>query len=247
MPALPLDPAALTVFLFATFAAALVAGLAGFAFGVTAAAIWLYVLTPAQSAVLIAAYAVMIQSYSTWKLRHAVRPARIWPYLLGGALGVPLGAEILRGVPADPLRAGIGALVVLYCVYAFARPRWSVGEWGGRWADGGAGLLGGVLGPSAGLGALPPVIWRTARGGPKDEQKATFQPVAVGIFLMVLAWLGGVGQIESETVALFAIGIPAAWAGNVLGHKWYGRIGETDFRRVVLGLLLVSGVVLMAR
>jgi hypothetical protein len=40
----------LTLFLSATFAAALVAGLAGFAFGLVAAAVWLHVLTPLQTA-----------------------------------------------------------------------------------------------------------------------------------------------------------------------------------------------------
>jgi hypothetical protein len=40
----------LTMFLAATFAAALVAGLAGFAFGLVAAAVWLHILTPLQTA-----------------------------------------------------------------------------------------------------------------------------------------------------------------------------------------------------
>ena len=44
--------AQLAVYLVATFAAALVTGLAGFAFGLIAAAVWLHVLTPIQSATL---------------------------------------------------------------------------------------------------------------------------------------------------------------------------------------------------
>lgn len=241
------DPVVWTLFVVSTFAGALVAGLAGFAFGLIAAAIWLHILTPAQTVTLIAAYAVMIQGYSTWKLRHALRPRRLWPFLLGGALGIPLGAEILRDVPADPLRAGVGVFIVLYCVQALARPKWSVGAWGGRAADGGVGFLGGVLGGATGLGAILQALWCAARGWPKDEQRATFQPVALGTFLMTLLWFGGIGVIDEATVWLFAAGVPAMAAGNWLGLKWYARLGETEFRRVVLGLVLLSGLALVLR
>jgi hypothetical protein len=59
----------------ATFAAALVAGLAGFAFGLIAAAIWLHILTPLQTATLIVGYGLIVQGYAVWKLRQAP-PAR---------------------------------------------------------------------------------------------------------------------------------------------------------------------------
>ena len=44
------SPFELSIFLVATFAGALVAGLSGFAFGLVAASIWLYILTPLQTA-----------------------------------------------------------------------------------------------------------------------------------------------------------------------------------------------------
>ena len=46
----------LTIFLAATFASALVAGLSGFAFGLIAASLWLYVISPLQTAALIIAF-----------------------------------------------------------------------------------------------------------------------------------------------------------------------------------------------
>ena len=240
-----LDHAGLALFLMATFAAALVAGLAGFAFGLVAVAIWLHVLTPVQTVILVAAYALLIQGYSTWKLRHALSGARLWPFLAGGFLGVPIGGELLRWVPADHFRAAVGVFMVLFCVYALARPKWTVGEWGGRAADGGAGFAGGILGGATGLGGILPTVWCTARGWPKDEQRAVFQPVAVGTFLLTLLWLGGTAAIDAETARLFLAGLPAVLAGTWLGLKWYRRLGENAFRQVVLGLLLVSGLALV--
>ena len=54
----------LTLFLMATFAGAFVAGLSGFAFGLVAASLWLYVLTPLQSASLIIGFGLLVQGYS---------------------------------------------------------------------------------------------------------------------------------------------------------------------------------------
>src|SRR5713101_6299147 len=84
----------LALFIGATFAAALVAGMAGFAFGLVAAAVWLHVLTPLQTTTLIVAFGLIVQGYSVWKLRRALKPARLLPFLLGGALGLPLGVEL---------------------------------------------------------------------------------------------------------------------------------------------------------
>ena len=86
----------LALFSAGTFAAAFVTGLAGFAFGIIAAAVWLHFLAPAQVAPLIAAFALIVQGASVWKLRRAVRFGRIWPFVLGSAIGIPLGAELLR-------------------------------------------------------------------------------------------------------------------------------------------------------
>ena len=62
----------LPLFLLATFAGALVAGLSGFAFGLVVSAIWLYILTPLQTATLIIAFGLIVQGYSVWKLRGAL-------------------------------------------------------------------------------------------------------------------------------------------------------------------------------
>ncbi len=64
----------LSIFLLATFAAALVAGLAGFAFGLIAAATWLHVLSPSDTAALIVGFGLFAPGVAVWKLRRA-RPA----------------------------------------------------------------------------------------------------------------------------------------------------------------------------
>ena len=106
---LPLD---LAIFLTATFVGALVAGLSGFAFGLVAASIWLYILTPLQTATLIIAFGLIVQGYSVWKLRHALHWGKLWPFLIGAAIGVPIGVNILTWANPAHVRAGIGVFLV---------------------------------------------------------------------------------------------------------------------------------------
>ena len=90
----------LAIYLTATFAAALVTGVAGFAFGLIAAAVWLHVLTPIQTATLIIAFGLVVQGISVWKLRHALRWRRLWPVLARCGLWCALGRCHSRLDPA---------------------------------------------------------------------------------------------------------------------------------------------------
>src|SRR5947209_19318046 len=81
----------LPLFLFATSAGAFIAGLSGFAFGLVAASLWLYILTPTQSAALIIAFGRLVQGYSVWKLWRALDWRKLWPFVAEAAFGVPAG------------------------------------------------------------------------------------------------------------------------------------------------------------
>jgi uncharacterized protein len=233
------------IFLVATFAGALVAGLSGFAFGLIAASIWLYILDPLQTASLIMAFGLIVQGYSVYKLRSAVNWKKLWPFVLGAALGVPFGVAILSWANPAHVRAGVGAFLILYSLYALFRPAIAPIKAGGAMADAGVGFLNGVLGGMTGLAGILVTLWCGLRGWPKDVQRAVFQPVAVAIFLMSAVWIGASGAVTPDTVKLFLLGLPALLAGTWLGLKLFGRLDEAAFRKVVLALLLGSGAVLM--
>ena len=106
------------LFLSGTFLAALVAGIGGFAFGIVAAGVWLYILSPLQTASLIMGLGLVVQGYSVWKLRDALSWSRLAPLLIGTAFGVPLGVFALAHADPHYLRLGIG--VVLQSVWLAA-------------------------------------------------------------------------------------------------------------------------------
>jgi len=235
------------LFLSGTFFAALVAGLGGFAFGIVAAGIWLYILTPLQTATLIMSLGLVVQGYSVWKLRHALDWRRLTPLLFGTAFGVPLGVIMLAHADPHYLRFGTGAVLVVFSLYGLLRPAIKPIKAAAHAADLGAGFLNGVLGGATSLAGIIVVIWSQLRGWAKDEQRAAFQPVGVATFAMSAAWLGGRGSIPHEVPRLFAVALPVLLAGTWLGLKLYGKLDEAQFRKVVLILLLTSGTVLLFR
>lgn len=235
----------LLLFNAATFAAALVAGIAGFAFGIIAAAVWLHFLPPAQAASLIIAYGLFVQAVAVWKLRRSLQWRRLMPFLIGGAIGVPLGVALVRWLPASQLRLAIGALLVLFCLYNLFRPKVAPITTPNRFADAAVGILNGAIGGATGLAGIAMVVWSGLRGWTPPEQRAVFQPAGVAVFVMAGGWLGGAGMVAGETIRLFLIGLPALAIGTWAGLKLFGKLDEAKFRRVVLMLLLLSGVSLV--
>jgi uncharacterized protein len=58
-------------------------------------------------------------------------------------------------------------------------------------------------------------------------------------------WLGISGATSTDTAWLFVLGLPVLLAGTWVGLKLYGHLDEAGFRKVVLLLLLVSGIALV--
>ncbi len=116
---------------------------------------------------------------------------------------------------------------------------------GGAAADAAVGVFNGILGGATGLAGIIVTIWCGVRGWPKDVQRTAFQPTGVAVFAMRAVWLGTRGEIGRETIWLFVMGLPALAAGIWLGLKLYGRFDESGFRKVVLFLLLGSGLALV--
>ena len=239
-----MDGTVLGFFLLAAFLGAVTTGIAGFAMGLVVSGIWLHILTPVQTVTLMVSYSVLLQGYGVWKLRHALSWRKVAPFIIGGAIGVPIGAMLLAYVSPAYLRAGVGLVLLLYSIYYLARPALEPVQ-GGVPADLGIGFLNGLLGGLTGLVGIVVVIWCQLRGWPKDVQRAVFQPVIITTSAMTVVWLGASGAITADTVKLFLLGLPMLLAGTWVGMRLYGRLDEASFRKVVLVLLLLSGIFLV--
>ena len=233
------------VFAGAAFAAALVAGVSGFAFAPIAASVWLHLFTPLETATLTIGYNILVNGYGTWRMRHAFDWSRLWPLVLGGCPGVVIGVSVLRWADPSTMRIAIAVFLVLYALYGLLRPAFKP-IIAGRALDVAAGFVGGLLGSMAGFPGILVVVWCSLRGWSKDEQRAVFQPMSVALLMFAAVTLIAGGSVTTTTVERFLIGLPALLLGTWAGFKLYGRVDEAMFRRVLLILLLASGVFILS-
>jgi uncharacterized membrane protein YfcA len=226
--------------------AGFVQGLSGFAFGLVAMGVWAWSVSPQLAGPMVVFGSLIGQLLSIHSVRANIDLRRLLPFILGGVVGVPLGAAALPHLDATLFKFGVGVLLAIYCpVMLFTRELPRI-RGGGRIADGVAGLIGGVMGGIGGLTGPAPTLWCTLRHWSRDAQRAVIQSFNLAMHTLTLTVYAVDGAITAETGRMFAIVAPALVVPCLLGAKLYSRVSELQFRRMVLGLLLLSGLGLLA-
>jgi uncharacterized protein len=239
-----MDELNLALFLTAAFFGGLTSGLSGFAMGLVVSGVWLHIISPGQNALLIVLCGLVTQGSGIWRVRHAMKWQAVAPFIIGGAIGVPAGTALLTTVDPKTLRLTMGVLLVIYSLYSLVRPALKPVQ-GGIPADFGVGVANGLIGGMTGLGGIAVTVWCQLRGGPKDAQRAIFQPVMFATFVMSAVSFAVARAYTAETMKLYALALPALIAGIWSGLRLYGKLDDAGFRKTILLLLLVAGVSLI--
>jgi uncharacterized membrane protein YfcA len=226
--------------------AGFVNGLSGTGYALAALGFWLHAMSPATAAPLAAICAVGGHIQSLPRIWHGVRWPRLWPFLLCGLIGVPIGTALLGRVAVQPLKLAVGMLLIAYCAWVQFMRRAPVVRRGGRIADGVVGFIGGVMGGIASLSGPAPMIWAQLRGMPKDELRGVNQPYNMSILAAAIVSAALSGLVDRTLLIWTAFCLPATVIGAHIGLAFYGRVNEIQFRRIVLALLAFSGLTLIA-
>jgi uncharacterized membrane protein YfcA len=226
-------------------AAGFVNGLSGTGYALAALGFWLQAMSPLTAAPLTALCGVVGHIQSLPRIWSGVRWPRLWPMLAAGIVGVPIGTMLLEHVRPNPLKVGVGILLILYSAWmAFVR-RPPIITGGGRAADAVVGFTGGVMGGMASLSGPAPAIWAQLRGFGKNEQRGVNQPYNMSVLLLALVSAAVAGFLDRTFFIWAAICVPTTLIGARIGLTLYGRVNDAQFRRIILSLLGLSGVTLI--
>ncbi len=221
-------------------------GLSGFAFALVAMSIWAWVLDPAIAAVLVVFGATTGQVMGAISTRLRFDARRAAPYLVGGLIGIPIGVRVLPYLDPHTFKFGLGTFLVLWCPTMLtirSLPRITAG---GRAADGVIGVMGGIMGGIGGVSGPIPTLWITMRGYGKDIERALIQTFNLAILSCTLVVYTVSGLVTVDLLPLFGVVAAAVLLPSWLGARLYKGIADVAFRRIVLCLLAVSGVMLIA-
>jgi uncharacterized membrane protein YfcA len=239
------DSGVILLVLAGAFAGGFVSGLSGFAFVMVALGFWAHRLEPAVVAPLLVACSAAAQVHSISALRKSLRFDLALPYILGAMAGIPVGVWLLAWIQPEPFKLVVGIFLLVYGALMLWIGPIKPMHWGGRASDVAVGWIGGVMAGIAGLSGAVPTIWMGLRGWSRDDQRGAFQPFILTVQLATLGAFAIGGFLTLEVGTLFLLALPAMAAGVALGVGLYRRIDDVQFRRVVLWLLLVSGVTLV--
>jgi uncharacterized membrane protein YfcA len=233
------------VLLFGALAGGFVSGLAGFGTALMALGIWLYVVPPEVAVPLVLICSIIAQTSTLPSIWRSIDFKLVWPFLVGGLAGVPLGTFLIAYADPRLFKLSVGILLLVFPAALYFQRAPVALSIGGRVADTAIGFAGGVLGGLAGLSGPVPILWASVRGWGKEERRGLFQTFNWTILTAALIAQAGSGLITRETMWLALLVLPATIGGAWLGSRTYHALSDANFRDVVLGLLFLSGVTLV--
>jgi uncharacterized protein len=221
--------------------AGFVQGLSGFAFTMVAMSIWAWTVEPHLAAATAVFGGMAGQIFAVVAIRRGFDARMLIPLLLGAACGIPLGVAILPNLDANLFKTLLGAILVVTCpIMLVAAQLPKIGA-DGRLADGLVGLVGGVLGGIGGFTGITPTLWYTLRGLEKDRLRSIVQNFNLATLTTTMGAYVVSGIATAAMIPIFAIVLPAMLIPWWIGSRVYIGIDEAMFRRVVLGLLTITG------
>ena len=150
---------------------------------------------------------------------------------------------ILRFVPQDGFKAGLGILLIavgLYNLRTSVLPRLKhIG-----WAHG-FGFVSGMLGAAYNVNAAPVAVYGVLRRWPPEHFRATLQGYFLPSTLLIVASHGLAGLWTGDVFGYYLPAVPAVILAVVLGRFIGARIAPDRFQRVLYVALMAFGMMLL--
>jgi hypothetical protein len=240
-----MDVGASALIFVGALAGGFVSGLAGFGTALMALGLWLYVLPPSLAVPLVLICSVVAQSSTLPAMWKSFDLTLVWPFIIGGLAGVPVGTMLVAHADPKVFKLTIGVFLLLFPIALYFNRTPMAFRFGGRIADAAIGFAGGILGGLAGLSGPLPIFWASIRGWGKDERRGIFQIYNLTVLLAALCVQAATGLIGESAIRPALLAFPGTIIGAWLGARLYHALSDRNFTDVVLGLLVLSGAALL--
>ena len=169
---------------------------------------------------------------------------RLWPLLLGLAIGIRLDGDMMTGPYARYGTVLIGVLLVTYAIVSLRKFTVTVRPQDEKWVGGVIGLTTGVISGATGVQVVPSMPFMQALGMKKDELIQ-----ALGVFFTVATLvqafnLSAAGLLNESTALPGVIALACSFTGMAIGQTVRTRLEPDTFRRWFLISMIVLGIYL---
>jgi uncharacterized membrane protein YfcA len=228
------------------FLGALVSGFSGFAFSAVAGAVLIHIFEPHATIPLMMGCSIISQLFTMVALRRSVQFGTNPILLASGLFGVAVTVTLVTYFSGQTLRWLFGAFLAFYACYLLIRTPTARLSFSGPWSQCLVGTLGGAVGVVTAMPGAVPSIWCEMRGYTKEQQRGTVQPFIVAMQIVALALFAlSPAGLPSTFASMLVIALPPLMLGTWLGALAFQRVDGHVFRKAVLLLLIVSGLVML--
>jgi len=244
-----LTPQIIALTLAGAAAGGFVNGLAGFGTGLFALGFWLQAFPPLEAVALSVVTATVTGLQGAWVVRHEIRAnlGRLMRFLVPALFGIPLGVSLLILIEPRVLKLVIAGFLLFYGGFFLLRGALPTMDRTHPAVEAVVGFFSGVLGGLAGLSGVFMVTWCAMRPWPRRQTRALLQPFNLVVLVVTSVILAVRGAYSVALLPALGLAIVTAMLSAQIGIFAFHRMGDTQFRWVLIGLMFVSGLALGLR
>ena len=185
------------------------------------------------------ALTILVRNWRQVNLKSA------WRLIAATLAGIPLGLFLLKNADETILKVILACVLILFSTYRLFHPRLLFLR-NDKWAFV-FGFIAGILGGGFNTNGPPVVIYGTLRQWSPQSFRATLQGYFFPTGLFILAGHGMAGLWTNRILRLYLFALPVVLLAVFIGGKIYRVIPESKFDRIIYGLLLVMGLLLIGQ
>lgn len=212
----------------------------GFGFALVAVPVFSLLMAPAEAVVLSSSLALALSliSLRTYWGQYPVRD--LFPMIALALVGTVLGASMLSSFSSQQFKLWVGLSVILASlVMAFYKPSRVKGT---PTSSALVGLACGLMNGAFAIPGPPIIVYALATETDVRRVRAMLMTFFLFASGLGLATYAVAGFVTPASPWLFAMAMPALYAGDKLGYALFRRFGSTFYRRVALVVLLTIGI-----
>ncbi len=242
------EPLELTAIAGAMFIAGFVKGATGMGFATTCLALMALALGLKESLPLVIAPSLVsnvVVMVGAGHFRESVN--RFWPMLALAPVGVVIGLFALAHTDGAEAGAALGAVLLLYCAFAFAQPHWRLPEHLERPGGPLVGLTTGMVNGLTGSQVMPILPYLMSLGLKREVFVQAINLSFTLSSLVMVVGLARLGLMSTNAALISVAGVAISIAGVRGGEAMRRRLSDAAFRVAVLVVLSGAGLGLLTK
>jgi len=222
-------------------------GLAGFGTGLFALGWWLAAMPPLDAVVTVVIMSLVGGVQGLYAVRNAIDKADQFRFLVPALFGIIIGYLVLDAVNVAILKFLVASLLILFG--GFFTVRKTLPKLTKRYllADVLVGFIGGHFGMVAGMSGAILTMGCSLYDWSKARRRALVQPFNMIVLGTVMVLMALRGLIDQHIWLIVAVAFPFSIIGTQTGIFVFRRLNDQQFQRLLIWLILASGLVLAGR